>query len=153
AGQYNQEDEKVLTNVAVGQLLLGQSDKAAATARSILQRNPANSQARSVLIRSSSDPLVTIVDEIQGVYRKDCEVAAAIGFVARRQGDLKTAKVWLRTATDSDAACHPDIKGLLAETILHSFTTDPASPVRLGQLGEDSRAELEYAVKLFDEAC
>ena len=153
AGQYDQDDEKVLTNVAVGHLLLGQPDKAAGTARLVLDRNPANSQARSVLIQSSKGSWVSIVDEVPEVYRTNCEVAAALGFVARRQGDLKAAKTWLRTAIDSDPSCHPEIKGLLAETILHSFTTDPASPVRIGELGELAKAELEHAVKLFDEAC
>src|SRR5581483_459648 len=79
--------------------------------------------------------------------------AAALGFVARRQGDLKSAKTWLRTAVDNDTACHPEIKGLLAEVILHSLTTDLASPVRIWQLGAESRAEIEYAVTLFDESC
>lgn len=153
AGQYNPDDEKVLTNVAVGHLLLAQYDKAAATARLALDRNPANPQARSVLIQSSKEPLARIVDEIPEAYRKHSEVAAALGFVARRQGDLKSAKTWLRTAVDNDTSCHPDIKGLLAETILHGFTTDPASPMRIGQLREESKAELEYAVILFDEAC
>lgn len=153
AQQYNPHDEKVLSNVAVAYLLLGDHEKAADTAEQAIERNPANVQAYSVLIQSSDEALEEVIERIPELCRTNCEVALAMGFVARRRGDLETARRWLQIAVDHDADNHPDIKGTLGETILHSYTGDPTSPVRIGQVDEASRSDLECVVTLLTEAC
>jgi tetratricopeptide (TPR) repeat protein len=153
AQQYNPNDEKAVTNTAIGYLLLGEHEKAAATARSVVDRNPAYFQAYSVLIQASTEPLDTIAGQLPQFCLTNCEVALALGFVARRRGDFKTAKHWLRIAATNDADNNLEIRGMLAETILHVLITNPASPVRIRQLDEESRRELEEAKALFDAAC
>lgn len=153
ARQYNPDDEKVLSNVAVAYLLLGDNDKATESAELVLQRNPASFQAYSVLIQSSDEPLDELIERVPEHCRRNSEVALAIGFVARRRGDPQSAREWLQIAVDNDAENNPDIKGTLGEAILHSYTSDPLSPVRIEQLDEETRTDLEYALTLLDAAC
>ena len=153
ARQYNPDDEKVLSNVAVAYLLLGDNDKAADFAEEVLQLNPANFQGYSVLIQSCDEPLDKLVERVPEHCRANSEVALALGFVARRRGDSTSAREWLQLAVDNDADNHPDVKGTLGETILHSYTGNPLSPVRIEQLNEASRSDLQYVVELLRNAC
>jgi len=153
ARQYNSDDEKVLTNVAVAQLLLAQRAEAVETARSLIDRNPANYNAYSVLIQASDQPLDRIVEDLPQFCRTNPEVASAIGFTARKHGDLEVAETWLRIAIQHDDERHPDIKGTLGEVIVNRFTGDAVSPVRIGQVTEEIRQQLEFAISLLDDAC
>lgn len=153
ARQYNSDDEKVLTNVAVAQLLLDQRAEAVETARSLIARNPANYNAYSILIQASDQPLDRTIEELPQYCRTKAEVASAIGFTARKHDDFERAETWLRTALQHDDDAHPDIKGILGEVIVNRFTGDPVSPVRIGQVTEEVRQQLEFAVSLLDDAC
>lgn len=153
ARQYNPDDEKVLSHVAVAYLLVGDTENATDSAETLLQRNPANVQAYSVLIQSSDDPLDELIERVPEYCRMNSEVALAIGFVARRRGDLQSAREWLQIAVDNDADNHPDMKGTLGETILHSYTGDSLSPVRIEQLNEATRTDIQYALTMLDNAC
>lgn len=153
ARQYNSDDEKVLSNVAVAYLLLGDDEKATEFAEEVLKRNPANFRAYSVLIQSSDEPLAALVERVPEHCRTNSEVALALGFVARRRGDSTFAREWLQLAVDNDADNSPDISGTLGETILHSYTENPLSPVRIEQLTDASRTDLQYVVELLSKAC
>jgi len=153
ARQYNPDDEKVLSNVAVAYLLLGDTRNAVASAEAVLQRNPVNVQGYSVLIQSSEDPLDILIERIPEHCRTNSEVALALGVAARRREDMPNALKWLRLAVDNDSDGHPDIMGTLGETLLHSYTQNPLSPVRIEQLTNESRSDLQNAVQLFRKAC
>ena len=153
ARQYNPNDEKVLTNVAIGYFFLGDKQKAADTARLVLERNPANFQAYAILVQASPEPLDNIIRQLPQFCLTNSEVALAIGFTFRQGGDLKTASHWLRIAAKNDPDNNLDIKGMLAETILHVLITTPTSPLRIRQPDAASRSDLEEAVALFHDAC
>ena len=153
ARQYNSDDEKVLTNAAVAQLLLEQRAEAAETARSLIARNSANYNAYSVLIQASDQPLDRIIEELPEYCRTNAEVALAIGFTARRRGDLESAETWLRAALQYDDVGQPDIKGVLGEVILNRVTSDLASPIRVRQLTDEIRQQLKFSVTLLNDAC
>jgi len=153
ARQYNPDDEKVMSSVAVGYLLLGQRKEAATAARLVLARNPINFQAQAILVQSGDEPLEGIIDALPAECRTNAEVAAAIGFVARQNGDLTAAKEWFRTALSADSDASPDIKGMLGELIVNGHTGNPTSSVRIGQLNDTTRSEIEGALSLLKEAC
>ncbi len=152
AEQYDPEDEKVLCNVAVAHLLLGERAKALVTSQIVLDRNSANFRARSVLIQSSDESLETIIDEIPKFARTNSEVAMAVGDMARRKGNMKQAKEWFEIAFENDIDDYPEIKGMLAELIFSGIVDDPSSTVRIGQADEQCRLELERALSLFEGA-
>lgn len=153
ARQYDPDDEKVLCNVAVAYLLTSDRENAEATALQVLDRNPTNSRAYSVFIQATSKPVVTLIEELPLHFRDNSEVAMAIGFVARNQGDFNMAKTWLRKALEEDEDTTPDIIGMLGETLINEITGNPKSPVRIGQLTEQDRQTIEEALSLLLNAC
>lgn len=153
ARQHDPGDEKVLCNVAVAYMLTGDRENAVASAQRVLDRNPTNSRAYSVLLQASSKPIASVVEELPVHFQDDCEVAMAIGFVARNQGDSETAKTWLRKALEEDKDSTPDIMGMLGETLITEIAGNPQSAARIGQLTEEVRETLEEALSLLLKAC
>ena len=88
--QYNPEDEKALLNTALGYLLLGQLEEARDFANRVLEKNPANSRAYSLIIQTFpiTDSLGDLISKIPEPYRTDPEVAYILGHLARIRGDL-----------------------------------------------------------------
>jgi tetratricopeptide (TPR) repeat protein len=153
AREHNPDDEKVLANTALGHLLLGERNKASEAARIVLERNPKSNQALSVLIQSSDESLEHIIELVPQTLRSESEIAGAIGFVARQRGDLTAAEQWLRRAVDADPDRWPEAKGMLGEIIVSRLTGTPTSMVRLGELSDEAREDLEYALASLKDAC
>ncbi len=152
ARQYNPDDEKTLANVAVAYALLNSPSEAIAAAQLVIDRNPGNVQARSVLIQTSEDSFDVILGETPSFLRQDVTVALALGAVARRRGELEVARKWLSIAVSNDHDNSPDAKGMLAEAIIHSYTEKPASLMQIGCVDEGCREDLNKALRLLEEA-
>lgn len=153
ARQHDPDDEKVLCNVAVAYLLTGDRENAEATAQQVLERNPTNSRAFSVLIQSTSKPIAAIIEDLPVHFQDDAGIAMAVGFVARNQGDTETAKIWLRKALENDEDTTPEIIGMLGETLITEITGNPKSAARIGQLTEEDRRRIEEGLSLLLKAC
>ncbi len=153
ARQYAPDDEQVLCNVALGYYLLGEKDSAVALSNQVLERNPANFQARSILIQLSNAPLDELINTLPAFARDNHEVAFAVASLAQRRHDLSNAVKWFEVAIGKSEGQTPQVKGYFGEALLHSFTASPASPVRVGQIDTTTRTRIEYAAALLKEAC
>lgn len=120
AFQYNPDDEKAMTNRALAHLLRKEFEDAQKCANDILEKNPANSDAYSILIQSSSDTedLEDIILKIPEPDRNSLEVAYAMGILAKNRNNALKAKKWLKIAYEHDNNNSPDIKAHLAESML-----------------------------------
>ena len=150
--QYNPNNEKVQTNVAIAHQLLGDNEKAFDASKKIVDRNPANFLAWSILIQSSDEPFDVLLKGIPHHCRSNAQVALALGVVSRHRGDMENERHWLQIAADNNSDDHPDIYGTLGETILNSHTGDKLSPATVRQLTEEIRIDIEYALELFQKA-
>jgi tetratricopeptide (TPR) repeat protein len=152
ARQYAPDDEKTLTNVAVGYLLLGDLQTAHSHAQSVVQKNPTNYHAQSVAIQTSEEPLTTILEGLPPYCRENRDVAFALGAVATRQGSFEQAEHWCRVALEKSTDVQPEIKGALGQAILHRLMEDKASTLPIGQIGTELREPLEEAENLLSDA-
>ncbi len=126
AWQYSSKNDKALSNIALGHLLLNQREKAQEYAKKALKRNPANGIAYSVLVQSFPDEeeLESIIAEIPEAYRTIPEVAHAIGYLAGKRGNFIEAEKWLDTAVEKDKSGSPYPKAELGEVLLYSVVED-----------------------------
>jgi tetratricopeptide (TPR) repeat protein len=123
AHQYNPDDEKALSNRAVGHLLLGQFTEAKDFAEKVIQKNPTNSQAFAVLVSciSDSDPMEKVIQCIPTNIRKTEQGAYAIAVATRRRGDVESSLQWFEVALQcavKGKQKNPDLRAELAATLL-----------------------------------
>lgn len=151
--QYNPNDEKALCNAALGYVLLGDNDQAIVLARKVLELNPANAKAHSILVRSAPDTELPeeILQRVPEQYKTTPEVANAIGSLFHKRGNISEAEKWLEAAVKNDTADSPELKAELG-TILIKAVTDAQSSFFGVQINEAKRAQIERAVKLLTSA-
>jgi tetratricopeptide (TPR) repeat protein len=151
--QYNPEDEKALCNAALSYMLVGQLDEAKRYAFKVLEKNPSNSYAHSIVVQVSSEyeNLQDIVNKIPEPYRNMSDVAYAIAHIARKKGLLIEAIKWFKTGVDNDKENNPDLEGALGSTILELLTED-RSLLYTNQLDNSIKEKINDAVQLLSGA-
>lgn len=151
--QYNPDDEKALCNAALGYLLLGTLDQAVVYANKVLETNPSNGRAYSIIVRAASDDesLDEIVARVPEPYRSAPEVANVISYLFRKKGNFTESRKWLETAIDNDATDSPELKADLG-TVLMKLVTDDQSTLFGIQINDEKRAQIEKAVELLTAA-
>ena len=151
AVQLTPDDEKANCNAAVACFLLDDLPQALSRANQVLEKNPANYQARSVVIQASSEPLEQLVAGLPPFCKENRDVTFALGAVARRCGDRQQAVRWYRAAAKGKN-CLPDISAALGHTLLEVIQDDPQSPLQLSQITDDLRGALEEGESLLTQA-
>jgi tetratricopeptide (TPR) repeat protein len=126
AWQFNSEEDKALSNRALGHLLLDQRGQARDYAKKALEKNPASSHAYSILMQTFSDEenLEDIISEIPELYRSTPEVAHTFGHLARKKGDFAEAIKWIEIAIKNDKNDSADLEAELGEVLLQSVMED-----------------------------
>ena len=153
AFQYNNDDEKALSNVALGYLLLGELEKADSYAKKVLEKNPTNSQAFSIIIDvlAKTEATEDIIKKIPDICLESPEVAYRIAQIEKKRGKFNKAKDWFEIAVKNDKDNVPDFKASLAIIILELIIMDQTS-IYLKQIDDKKRIQIQKAIKLFDEA-
>jgi tetratricopeptide (TPR) repeat protein len=150
--QYNPEDEKALTNAALGHLLLNEHDKALLYAEKVLKRNIANTRAYSIIIQASEDgEKEKKINEIPKLLKESPDIAYTIAHVLRKKGRLVEAEEWAECAAKNDKEDLPDLKANLAEIQLEQLTSDPGVTL-FRQLDERKQKQLNTAIELLTSA-
>jgi len=151
--QYNPSDEKAICNAALGYFLLGTIDQAVSYATQVLQLNPTNAKAHSIMIRTASDGDLPeeVMARVPEPYRTAPEVANAISYLFNKKGDFPESKKWLEIAVNHDTADSPELKAELG-TLFMKVVTDDQSSFFGVQINEEKRAQIGRAVELLTSA-
>ncbi len=151
--QYNPNDEKALCNASLGYILLGSNDQAILLARKVLELNPANAKAHSILILSASHTELPeeILQRVPEPYRTTPEVANAIGHLFHKKGNILEARKWLEIAVNYDKTDSPEFKAELGAILIEAVTDDQSSFFGV-QINEAKRAQIERAIQLLTSA-
>jgi len=151
--QYNPQDEKALCNAALGNLLLGELEKAKTTAEKVLETNPANTGAYSIIIQASSatERFEDIISKVPEPHRNSRECAFAMADQARNKGKPEEAKKWLQTAIKNDSDDLPELKAALGEIMLDLVLQDPRIS-KAHAISPSDKETIEEAVKLLTAA-
>lgn len=151
--QYNPEDEKALGNAALGYMLLGQTEKANIFANKVLDKNPANSLAHSIIMQISPDDekLEDIIAKVPEPYRNTPSVAYGFSYLLRKRNKLSESIKWLEIAVENDEEDLPDLKGALGEILIQSIIEDQS--VSYGnQLNDEQKEQIKEAIDLLSLA-
>lgn len=153
AYQYNPEEEKAITNVALAHLLLEQPEDAEIYAKRALQKNPANASAYSIYIQTHlpDNSLETALSKVPQSHRSLPEVAYILALTAHKNGKLKEMEVWLDTALQNDEVNSPDIRGTMGGLLLDSVVRQQGI-ITADQLNKTQKDELVRCRKLLTEA-
>ena len=151
AFQYNSEDEKAFSNRALAHYLFGELESATEYAKQTLEKNPANINARVVLIHvfSKTEPLERVITQVPDYLQEKPQIAHAFSDAAKEQGCLEEAKKWREVTVEQDAA--PGFKASLA-TILIEQVLDDAFNMYIKQLDGLQKEQLSRAAELLTEA-
>ncbi len=151
AFQYNSEDEKAFSNRALAHYLFGELENAAEYAKQTLEKNPANINARVVLIHvfSKKEPLERVITQVPDYLQEKPQIAHAFSDIAKEQGDLKVARKWREIMVEQDGK--PGFKASLA-TILIEQVLDAPFNMYIKQLEDSQKEQLSRAVELLTEA-
>ncbi|MFH1883151.1 MAG: hypothetical protein ABIL62_10620, partial [Planctomycetota bacterium] len=151
--QYNPNDEKALCNAALGYILLGNIDQAVSYGKQVLQLNPTNARAHSIMIRAAPDTELPedVVARVPEPYKTTPEVANAISYLFNKKGNVPESKKWLEIAVNHDTADSPELKAELA-TISMKVVTDDQSSFFGVQINEAKRTQIERVVELLTSA-
>jgi transcription elongation GreA/GreB family factor/predicted Zn-dependent protease len=144
ARQYNSEDEKAVVNASFGYLLLEEKSKARELALKILEKNPTNAHAYSILIQTGSDE---DVEKIPPYIEENQDVAYALGFYYYKKENLYEAKKWLEISIKNETENILKIRPFLASILIDITLLDPKTIPEI-QLDPIHREELEKAVDL-----
>jgi predicted Zn-dependent protease/transcription elongation GreA/GreB family factor len=151
--QYNPDDEKALCNAALAYLLIKQLGSAIAYSNIVLEKNPANSQAHSVIIQASEgNDLKSIIDKIPDSYRNSPEIACAIGHIAEKKKSFLEAKGWLETALEGNGKDMPEIKAALGGILLEMNLGEQPFIYDHTGIDEDKKEDVNKAIGLLTEA-
>lgn len=151
--QYNPEEEKSLSNAALGYLLLGQLEEARAFANRVIEKNPANSRAYSLIIQTfpETNPLEDIISKIPEPYRTDPEVAYVLGHLARKRGNLYESKRWFEIAVENDIKGLAELRGALGEILIDRVVKEKLS-IYGQQLDDSQKDQINKAIELLTYA-
>ncbi len=149
---YNPEEEKALSNCALAHLLLEETGKAADYARRALERNPANVNARVVLIAISADEetLEEVIAKVPECLRKTPQIAYAISDIAKQRGNLEKAREWREIMVEQEEDI-PNFKAALATVLIEQILANEFT-VFTKQLDDSQKRQLRRAIKLLTEA-
>jgi len=153
AFQYNPNDEKALVNKALGHLLREEFADAKKYSNEVLDKNPTNSKAYSILIQLSPDgeDLGDILLKIPKPERNSLEVAFAMSMVARKRKSISESIKWLKITNDLDENDSPDIKANLAESMLKEIFHNH-QVMHIDLLNESEQETLRKIAEMLDEA-
>jgi len=122
AYQYNKGEEKAISNLSLAYFILKEFVKSRDFALKVLQNNPTNYVAFSMLIQSQiqlgEKNLEEVVKTIPNEVRNSSEVYSMLSFQAYKQNDIESAKKYGEIALDLDKKNNPEIKINLAITLL-----------------------------------
>ena len=151
AFQYNSEDEKAFSNRALAHYLLGELESAKEYAKQTLEKNPANINARVVLIHvfSKKEPLERVITQVPDYLQEKPQIAHAFSDIAKEQGCLEEAKKWREVTVKQDA--DPGFKASLATILIEQVLDDPFN-MYTKQLEDSQKEQLSRAVELLTEA-
>ncbi|MYK18704.1 tetratricopeptide repeat protein, partial [Candidatus Poribacteria bacterium] len=153
AFQYNPEEEKALSNCALAHLLLEETGKAADYAKQALDRNPANVNARVVLIAISADEetLEEVIAKVPKDLRETPQIAYAISDIAKQRGNIEEARKWRETIVAQEQGDVPDFKAALAAILIEQALANQLTVVTK-QFDEAQKKQLRQAIELLTEA-
>jgi len=155
--QYQSEDEKALCNAALGHFLIGNRSKCQELFEIVLNRNPANLQARSLRVETfdSDQSFEDIVENVPEEYRNTTLVAASLGVVAEKLGELYEAQRWFRTSVkaDRDDKYRSASRAYLGTVLLKIFLAEYKDKVYLGWAPPSgATADLAEVVELLTQS-
>ena len=153
AFQYNPEEEKALSNCALAHLLLEETGKAADYAKQALERNPANVNARVVLISISADEetLEEVIAKVPKCLRETPQIAYAISDIAKQRGNLEKAREWREIMVAQEQGDVPDFKAALAAILIEQVLVNQLTVVTK-QFDKAEKKQLRQAIELLTEA-
>ena len=151
--QYNPDDEKALTNVALAYLLLGQFEDSTTYVQKVLAKNPANGNAYSLYIQIPipDASLESALSKVPEAFRSLPEVAYVLALTAHKNSKIADARFWLETAVRNDKGNIPDLRGTLGGLIVDSLVKQKVI-VTHEQLDEEQKNELVEAKRLLTTA-
>ncbi len=152
AYQHAPDDERIACNTALGYSLLEEPSKAAELAQAVLNKNQTNSQARAILIHTSSASLSDTIAALPDFARSDSQVAFSIASRSQREQDLKQAEEWYRIALENDREQQPDVRAALGQIILERVWENKVVSTAVGSPTESDRKRLVEAEELLTAA-
>lgn len=149
AWQYNPEEDRALSNRALGHLLLDQTEEARDYAKKALEKNPASSHAYSILAQTFPDEvkLEDIITEIPKHFRATPEVAHTLGRLAQKKGNFTEAKKWLEIAIKKEKGDSSDLGAELGEVFLQLVIEDK-SVIYTRELSDVQKKQVQKALQL-----
>lgn len=148
--QYNPDDEKALSNVALAYLISGDKAQAISYSLKTLDKNPSNSQALSVFLQSSSKKeRDTFLDKLSSTLKNSSEVYFSLGFVEQKNGNHAEAVPYLRKALELDDGKSLEIPSLLAGVLIEK-NVPILKRLELEGLDKKDSDEVEEAIALLD---
>jgi len=155
AYQYNKDEEKASSNLSLAYFILEKYAKSRDFALKVLQKNPTNYVAFSMLIQSQiqlgEKNLEEVVKNIPNEVKNSSEVYSMFSFQAWKQNDIEGAKKYGEIALNLDKMNNPEIKTNLAVTLLESLFKQQSIVFGL-QISLETKKTLKSIVNLLSEA-
>ncbi|GAG69512.1 unnamed protein product [marine sediment metagenome] len=155
AYQYNKDEEKAISNLSLAYFILKEYVKSRDFALKVLQNNPTNYVASSMLIQSQiqlgEKNLEEVVKNIPNEVKNSSEVYSMLSFQAYEQNDIESAKKYGEIALNLDKKDNPEIKINLAITLLESLFKQQ-SIVFGSQISLETKKTLGSIINLLSEA-
>ena len=152
AFQYNLEDEKALSNCALGFLLFKDYENAQKFSKRALGKNPVSGRAFSIYLQAiaPSCSLEELEHEIPVSLKNDVEVLHALGFLSRIKGDFDKAEIYLEKAFTNDKENNIEVMNSYATIIIERITKD--NPIIFGIIPTDKESfKLKRALELINQ--
>jgi len=155
AYQYNKDEEKAISNLSLAYFILKDFVKSKDFALKVLQNNPTNYVAFSMLIQSQiqlgENNLEEVVKNIPNEIKDSSEVYSMLSFQAYKQNDIESAKKYGEIALDLDKNNNPEIKVNLAITLLELLFKQQNIVFGL-QISSETKELLLRIINLLSEA-
>jgi len=155
AYQYNKDEEKASSNLSLAYFILEEYAKSRDFALKVLQKNPTNYVAFSMLIQSQiqlgEKNLEEVVKNIPNEVKNSSEVYSMLSSQAWKQNDIEGAKKYGEIALNLDKMNNPEIKTNLAITLLESLFKQQSIVFGL-QISLETKKTLKSIVNLLSEA-
>jgi len=155
AYQYNKDEEKAISNLSLAYFIFKEFYKSRDFARIVLQKNPTNYIAFSMLVQSQiqlgEKNLKEIVKNIPNEVKNSSEVYFMLSFQAYKKKDLKGAKKYGEIALSLDKKDNPEIKSNLALVLLE-IIFQKQNIVFGNQINIEIKKQLVKIINLLSEA-
>ena len=155
AYQYNKNEEKAISNLSLAYFILKEFAKSKDFALIVLQNNPTNYVAFSMLIQSQiqlgEKNLEEVVKTIPNEVKNSSEVYSMLSYQAYKQNDMESAKKYGEIALDLDKNNNPEIKINLAITLLEILFKQQ-NIVFGSQISSETKELLIRIINLLSEA-